>query len=87
MRRCVLLDLVLTDKEGLIRNVKAEGSLGCSDYEIVQLRILHERNKEIGRIAIVDLSRANCDLSKVLPGDISYVRILEGEGVESVRGS
>jgi len=35
MRRCVLLDLVLTDKEGLIRNVKAEGSLGCSDYEIV----------------------------------------------------
>jgi len=34
-RRGVLLDLVLTKKEGLIEDEKAGGSLGCSDHEMV----------------------------------------------------
>jgi len=33
-RRGVLLDLVLTNKEGLVGNVKAGGSPACSDHEI-----------------------------------------------------
>jgi len=32
-RRGVLLDLVLTNKEELIEDVKIGGSLGCSDHE------------------------------------------------------
>ncbi|GAB0207738.1 hypothetical protein GRJ2_003239500 [Grus japonensis] len=31
MRRGMLLDLVLTNKEGLVGDVKVGGSLGCSD--------------------------------------------------------
>ena len=33
-RRGVLLDLVLTNKEGLVEDVKLEGSLGSSDHEM-----------------------------------------------------
>ncbi|KAJ7422120.1 hypothetical protein WISP_39421 [Willisornis vidua] len=35
-----MLDLVLTNKEGLVENVKLKGSLGCSDNEMEELEIL-----------------------------------------------
>ena len=31
----MLLDPILTNKEGLVENVKAGGSLGCSHHEMV----------------------------------------------------
>ena len=40
MRRGALLDLILTNKEGLVGDVKVKGSLGCSDHEMVEFRIL-----------------------------------------------
>ena len=39
-RRDVLLNLILTNKEGLVEDVRAGGSLGCSDHEMVEFRIL-----------------------------------------------
>jgi len=41
-RRGVLLDLVLTNEEGLVGNVKLKGSLVCSDNEMVEFKILME---------------------------------------------
>ena len=38
-RRGALLDLLLTNKEELVGNVKIRGSLDCSDHEIVEFRI------------------------------------------------
>ena len=38
-RRGALLDLLLTDKEGLVGDAKVKGSLGCSDHEMVEFRI------------------------------------------------
>ncbi len=35
-RRGAMLDLVLTNKEGLVGNVELKGSLGCSDHEMVE---------------------------------------------------
>ncbi|PKU38249.1 dtw domain-containing protein 2 [Limosa lapponica baueri] len=35
-RKGAMLDLVLTNKEGLVRNVKFKGSLGCSDHKMHQ---------------------------------------------------
>ena len=51
-RRHVLLDLVLTNREGLTGDVKVGGSLKCSTYEIVEFRFLRGRNKftEHGRL-------------------------------------
>jgi len=37
-RKGVLLDLVLTNKEGLVEDVKVGGRLGCSDHEMVEFR-------------------------------------------------
>ena len=34
-RKGALLDLVLTNKEGLVEDVKVRGRLGCSDHEMV----------------------------------------------------
>ncbi|GAB0187715.1 nucleoside diphosphate kinase 6 [Grus japonensis] len=39
MRRGAMLDLGLTNKEGLVGNVKLKGSLGCNDHEMVQFQI------------------------------------------------
>jgi len=38
--RGALLDLILTNKEEFIRDVNTKGRLGCSDYEMTELRIL-----------------------------------------------
>jgi len=58
----VLLNLVLTNKEGLIGNVKAKGSLGCSNHEIVDFRILHGSENVVSRTAVLDFRRANFHL-------------------------
>ncbi|GAB0208601.1 hypothetical protein GRJ2_003325800 [Grus japonensis] len=49
-RRGVLLDLVLPNKEGLVGDVKVGGSLGCSDHEMVESRILHGRSRAAGEV-------------------------------------
>lgn len=41
-RRHALLDLTLTNKEELVANTKSGSSLGCSDQEMVEFRILRE---------------------------------------------
>ncbi|GAB0176597.1 hypothetical protein GRJ2_000124900 [Grus japonensis] len=44
-RRGAMLDLVLTNKERLVGNVKLKGSLGCSDHEMVEFKILRAARK------------------------------------------
>lgn len=65
MRRDVILDLVLTDQEGLIGDVKV-GGLCCSDYEMIECRILRGGRKTTSRIAVVDSSKTSFGLFKVL---------------------
>jgi len=81
-RRGALLDLVLTNKEGLVENVKAGGSLGSSDHEMVNFRILHGRNRAISRITALEFRRAIFGLFKELLGGILWARALEGKGVQ-----
>ena len=50
MREDALLDLMLTNKEELVWNVKFGGSLDCTDYEVVKFRILREGNKANSRM-------------------------------------
>jgi len=67
MRRAVLLCLVLRNKEGLVVVVKAQGSLGCTDQEVVEFRILSGRKKAV----TLDIKRANFVL-----------QALEGKGAQ-----
>ncbi|GAB0208473.1 mitochondrial enolase superfamily member 1 [Grus japonensis] len=84
-RRGVLLDLVLTNKEGLVGDAKVGGSLGCSDHEMVEFRILHGRSRAISRITTLDFRRANFGLCKDLLGRIPWVRALEGKGAQETQ--
>lgn len=73
----MLLDFVLNYKEGLVEDVKAEGSLGYNDHEVVEFRILCGRSKAIRRTAALDFRRANFDLFKDLLAHIPWARTLE----------
>jgi len=48
--RGMLLGLVLTNKEGLVEDVKVGGSLSCSDHEMENFRILCGGSRAISRI-------------------------------------
>jgi len=81
-RRGVLLDLVLTNKETLVEDMKVGGSLGSSDHDMVEFSILHGGSREISRTITLDFRRANFSLFKDLLGGIPWVRTLEGKGVQ-----
>jgi len=82
VRRDMLLDLVLTNKEGLVEDVKVGGSLGCSDHGMVELRMLHGGSRAISRITALDFRRAHFGLFKELLGGIPWVRALERRGIQ-----
>jgi len=46
-KRGAILDLVLTNKEGLVGNVKVKGSLGCSGHEMMQFKILRAARRVV----------------------------------------
>lgn len=70
MRRGMLLDLILTNKEGLTGDVKVEDSLGCSDHETAELKILDRRSQAESRTATLDFRRADFDLFEHVLGGI-----------------
>ena len=81
-RKGALLDLVLTNKEGLMEDVKVGGRLGCSDHEMVKFRVLHGGSRAINRIKTLDLRRFNFSLFKELLGGIPWARALQGRAVQ-----
>ena len=61
-----MLDLVLTNEEGLVNNVKLKGSLGCSDHRMVEFKILRESKRMHSKLATLDFRRADFDLFREL---------------------
>jgi len=84
-RKGALLDLVLTNKEGLVEDMKVGGRIGCSEHEMVEFRILRGGIRAISRIKTLDYRRANFGLFKELLGGIPWARALEGRGVQECR--
>ena len=76
-KRGVLLDLAVSNGNGLVRNVKVGDSLGCSDHEMVEFKILCRRSKAKSRIATLDFWRANFNIFQDLCGGILWARVLE----------
>jgi len=77
-KRGTKLDLVLTNKEGLVGNVKVKGSLGCSDHEMVELKILRAARRVHRKLATLDFRRADFGLLRELLGRIPQDEALEG---------
>ncbi|GAB0210150.1 hypothetical protein GRJ2_003480800 [Grus japonensis] len=82
MRRGAMLDLVLTNKEGLVGDVKLKGSLGCSDHEMVEFRILRAARRAHSKLTTLDFRRADFGLLRDLLGRIPWDKALEGRGAQ-----
>ncbi|GAB0203375.1 hypothetical protein GRJ2_002803100 [Grus japonensis] len=81
-RRGAMLDLVLTNKEGLVGDVKLRGSLGCSDHEMVEFRILRAARRACSKLTTLDFRRADFGLFGDLLGRIPWDKALEGRGAQ-----
>ena len=80
IRQGVLLDPAPSNRNGLVRDVKVRGSLGCSDCEMVEFKNMSGRSKAKSKIATLAIQRANSDLFWGLLGSLSWARVLEGKG-------
>ena len=76
IRQGVLLDPAPSNRNGLVRDVKVRGSLGCSDCEMVEFRTLCGRRKALNKIATLNFRRASFDHFKGLLGGIPSIRAL-----------
>ncbi|GAB0193175.1 hypothetical protein GRJ2_001782800 [Grus japonensis] len=77
-----MLDLVLTNKEGLVGNVKLKGSLGCSDHEIVEFKILRAARRVCSKLTTLDFRRADFGLFRDLLGTVPWDKALEERGAQ-----
>lgn len=85
MRRGAVLDLILTNKEGLVGNVKLKGSLNMidhemGDHEMVQFSIPRAARKEHSKLATLDFGRADFGLFRDLLHGVPQDKSLEGGG-------
>jgi len=67
-RRGAMLDLVLTNKERLVGNVKLKGSLGCSDHKMVEFKTLRAARQVCSKLSTLDFRRADFGLLRDLLG-------------------
>ncbi|GAB0204561.1 hypothetical protein GRJ2_002921700 [Grus japonensis] len=77
-----MLDLVLTSKEGLVGNVKLKGSLGCSDHEMVQFKILRAAKRVHSKLTTLGFRRADFGLFKDMVDRVPWDKALEGRGAQ-----
>lgn len=79
MKGDTLLYLILTSKEGLVRDKKAEVSLGCNDHEM-ELGIPRDGHKTNSRITTWDFRREDYNLFRDLLGKIHGIWPWKEEG-------
>ncbi|GAB0182109.1 hypothetical protein GRJ2_000676200 [Grus japonensis] len=82
MRRGAMLDLILTNKEGLVGDIKLKGSLGCSDHKMVEFRILRAARRACSKLTTLGFRRADFGLFRDLLGRIPWDKALEGRGAQ-----
>ena len=81
-RKGAMLNLVLTNKEGLMSNVKLEDSLDCSDHEMVEFKILRVLKRVHSKLATQNFRRADFELFRELLGKVTWEKSLEGRGAQ-----
>ncbi|GAB0188934.1 mitochondrial enolase superfamily member 1 [Grus japonensis] len=77
-----MLDLILANKEGLVGDVKLKGSLGCSDHEMVEFRILRAVRRAHSKLTTLGFRRADFGLFRDLLDRIPWDKALEGRGAQ-----
>ena len=75
-----MLDLVLTNKEGLVGDAKLKGSLRGSDHKTVEFKILRAPRRAHSKLTTLDFRRAGFGLFRDLLGRLPRDKALEARG-------
>ncbi|KAK4814558.1 hypothetical protein QYF61_023757 [Mycteria americana] len=76
------LDLLFTNREGLVSHVMAGGRLGQSDHEMVEFLIRGEAARGVSKTATLDFRRADFGLFRRLVDRVPWEAALMGKGVQ-----
>ena len=83
-RRGAVLDLVLPNKQGLVGSVKLKGSLGCSDHEMVEFKIVRAARRAHSKLTTLGFRRADFGLFGDLLGRVPWDKALERRGAQEI---
>lgn len=77
IRGSTLWDLTLAKKEELVEDVKSGDNLGCSDHEMVDLRIIRGRKQAKSSVTTLDFRKVHFDQFRDLLERIPWNAVLE----------
>jgi len=78
-----LLDLLFTNREGLLGDVVAGGRLGLSDHEMTEFSVRGEVKRGASKTATMDFRRADFGLFRMLVERVPWERVLKGKRVQA----
>ncbi|KAK4815560.1 hypothetical protein QYF61_004077 [Mycteria americana] len=76
------LDLLFTNREGLVSHVMVGGCLGQSDHEMIEFLIRGEVRRGVSKTATLDFRRADFGLFRRLVERVPWEAALKGKGVQ-----
>jgi len=76
------LDLLFTNREGLLGDVVVGGCLGLSDHEMTESSVHGEVKRGASKTTTMDFWRADFGLLRTLVERVPWVRVLKGKGVQ-----
>ncbi|KAK4810736.1 hypothetical protein QYF61_007710 [Mycteria americana] len=76
------LDLLFTNREGLVSDVVVGGCLGQSDHEMIEFLIRGEAARGVSKTATLDFRRADFGLFRRLVERVPWEAALMGKGVQ-----
>lgn len=68
-----------TNKEGLVGNVKLRGSLGCSDRDMVEFKLLRAARRTNKKLSVLDFRRTDFGLFRDLFGRVPWDKAREDQ--------
>jgi len=77
-----LLDLLFTNREGLLGDVAVRGCLGLSDHEMTEFSVRSEVNRGASKTMTMDFQRADFGLFRTLVERVPWERVLKGKWVQ-----
>ncbi|TRZ25108.1 hypothetical protein HGM15179_002011 [Zosterops borbonicus] len=77
-----MLDLLFTNRDGLVGDVVVGGRLGQSDHEIIEFSIIGEIRRYINRTFTLDFQRADFGLFKRLIQRVPWEEALKNKGLQ-----
>ena len=76
------LDLLFTNREGLVGDVEVGGCLGQSDHDMVEFSVLGGGRRGNSKTATLDFRRADFELFRRLVGRVLWSSVFESKGVQ-----